>query len=1845
MKTPLLIHRKFVIALLIGVFSLVATEKATAQGPNAPEAGSFEPVDATDMVNLLTGDLTYVLPIMTVPGPEGGYPLSLSYHAGIGMDQEASWVGLGWNLNPGAIDRGLNGFPDDWKTGKVIDRFYDEGGTETETTISTSYSGYGFSIANSFSFNSNKGFGGSVSLGVGINTGSGKLGIGGTLGVSPGGRGYGGINVSHTGYASAFSIGGTLGTQGIGINAGASGAGGGFSTGFNKSFQGGSSFSLSYSVGERYKSVGLGISLSGSGGVSSATIGGVGIGANTSFVQSVQANDYDVVQKSSSFNLSIPSPIGVFGFGLNKQKVSWSLNEKKESTFTGNINARNIGTNCQVTTIAAGGTIQKVYMQVDYPEDCTCENWEQLIYGDDGPGPNDPQCTSSRPLWSTFGDMDIYQIGPLNEIASLRNNNPTFFAYDKYNVSAQGLSGEMSPFHRKSETLLGVNGNNLRDKDGDFDLDYFPLVVLSSLGYLYSEAEFQFINEYSSSLIINPMTFRQPGSPDEINDFINSIGASFGNPKRRGRYTEYFFNREIENNPPAGLILPDQLNIPADTEDGIGAFKITTIDGKTYHYSLAVYNHETLTRTLDVVDKPERESYFESQRLRPYATHWLLTAITGPDFVDVNANNRVDSSDYGYWVDFQYGKWSDAYIWKTPYGKEYNEDGLANTRTITHGRKQLYYLDRIKTRTHTAIFVKNTRKVDNISEPWAYKAVDYGPFPNANSFDNPRFTVPSQKTLRLDKIILVKNENDDVNKQLGSGLELAQFVDIDYVGEKQERAYFHTEDNIIDVQDNIANALGSALKVVELGDHYSYELVNGTPNSYSGRLTLHGVSIQGKGGVQSMPPYEFTYDNSRTFNINKADDWGFHEDKPDTWSLTDILTPIGTSLSITYESDVFHKTAVPNGRPINDGLKFTLQSFPVCYQTGTVRLKVEKDLGDNNSPISNIDFTELFSTSEQTFFDFYQVAYRNPPGGGTDIDWGIINVSSQMADIISVTANQIILEVNGTVHCHDGSQDDLNRLTEINPFSYTSCGPGWPFLEVPREHDSQSTPPYVGNGEEYYSLQYTLISNALRQNENGGGIRVRAITTSDDLGNALTTKYEYNTPGTSESSGIISYYPYKENLDIQIPYASELPGPSTMYKWVTVSNIIGTDPSVTDHVTKTQYKFKVLEEKDPNQIKFGDFLEMGNGVDIGGFSYYDEGLNSSVELFADSGYIENNLACVGQIMEISSYNSDDHLLSRTVNEYLSKAEIDQGILQESFRAAKKISNPNQTFFSRPKIYLNSSFRKTYPSVLKSTTVTEGNYTTTTYYENHDVNTGQVLETRTEDSRGHTIKTQSVLAYTIPEYSDNLGGYGMGSKVDDITNRNMLSQQAVNYTLLDDLGVWKPIQVGLITWNNEWDYYSVGGTVSSPTNASEKIWRKHKTFVWDGSIDSRGILENFDLASHDGFNWTIGASQSEPWQEISEITHYDRFSLPIQIKDVNNNFTSTKMGDDHSKVIASGNAGYGEMYYTGCEYTEGGIYLDDEIRGASFRSSEKAHTGTYSAKLNPGDEFGVVLKGGEHREGDYMISVWVHKDNYQNAKIKVTFGGALETFNGERVFAGDWVLMNHYFERDYAASQVSNIYMVASQSGTIYVDDFRLHPVETAMTSYVYNEYDELTYMLSPNNLGTRYEYDSEGRLITIYVEVVDTPSTEGGFKLSNEYEYNYKREGDIGSGNGGDDYPPLDGNATILVQERECSTPPDPLCDKCRDFIMNAFVDPATGSGQYSYQWQFKSNLYDWANVGNGTGSQAIFSYNIDNDLYCGDGEVYEWMEFRCIVSDPGVSEDLPLITPRQYIDCTCDQE
>ncbi len=87
-----------------------APAKADNGGPSQPEMASFKTVGTDNMVNLFTGDFNYNIPLLDV----GGYPVNIFYDGGIGSEQEASWVGLGWNINPGNVNRNVRGVPDDF---------------------------------------------------------------------------------------------------------------------------------------------------------------------------------------------------------------------------------------------------------------------------------------------------------------------------------------------------------------------------------------------------------------------------------------------------------------------------------------------------------------------------------------------------------------------------------------------------------------------------------------------------------------------------------------------------------------------------------------------------------------------------------------------------------------------------------------------------------------------------------------------------------------------------------------------------------------------------------------------------------------------------------------------------------------------------------------------------------------------------------------------------------------------------------------------------------------------------------------------------------------------------------------------------------------------------------------------------------------------------------------------------------------------------------------------------------------------------------------------------------------------------------------------------------------------------------------------------------------------------------------------------------------------------------------------------------------------------------------------------------------------------------------------------
>lgn len=184
---------------------------ALTSGPTTPEVSSFEPVDTTDMVNLVTGDFTYNMPLLEVPGPEGGYPVTLSNHGGVLPNQDASWVGLGWNLNPGTINRTPNNFADDYCGAVYTIRDSWNGGTTKSYTLGV---GVGYDDVISVGVNvgvttdTYKGSYGTCGAQMGLGIEGTDLGIG--VGVEAGGGGSSGfayVGSNSTGLALQLAAG------------------------------------------------------------------------------------------------------------------------------------------------------------------------------------------------------------------------------------------------------------------------------------------------------------------------------------------------------------------------------------------------------------------------------------------------------------------------------------------------------------------------------------------------------------------------------------------------------------------------------------------------------------------------------------------------------------------------------------------------------------------------------------------------------------------------------------------------------------------------------------------------------------------------------------------------------------------------------------------------------------------------------------------------------------------------------------------------------------------------------------------------------------------------------------------------------------------------------------------------------------------------------------------------------------------------------------------------------------------------------------------------------------------------------------------------------------------------------------------------------------------------------------------------------------------------------------------------------------------------------------------------------------------------------------------------------
>lgn len=149
----------------------------TASMAAQPEVSGFSIGSTDGMVDKFTGDFSYSIPLVDAEG----YPIVLAYNSNISMLDEASWVGLGWNLNVGAISRDMRGIPDDFNGEDLVKRQFNQADIGTDGSKNGGYLNIGVGNGND-----------ALSAGIGISFLAGKytdnyLGIGKTYDLNIGG--------------------------------------------------------------------------------------------------------------------------------------------------------------------------------------------------------------------------------------------------------------------------------------------------------------------------------------------------------------------------------------------------------------------------------------------------------------------------------------------------------------------------------------------------------------------------------------------------------------------------------------------------------------------------------------------------------------------------------------------------------------------------------------------------------------------------------------------------------------------------------------------------------------------------------------------------------------------------------------------------------------------------------------------------------------------------------------------------------------------------------------------------------------------------------------------------------------------------------------------------------------------------------------------------------------------------------------------------------------------------------------------------------------------------------------------------------------------------------------------------------------------------------------------------------------------------------------------------------------------------------------------------------------------------------------------------------------------------
>lgn len=1019
---------------------------ALTSGPTQPEFNSFTPIGTSDMVDLASGDFNYNISVMDV----GGYPLNLAYNSGITMDQEASWVGLGWNLNVGQITRQVRGLPDDFNGDKMEYQNYLKDNVTVGLNLGANAALFGFD-----------GLKGGFGIGVESN------------------------NMEGISFRPSFGVNFNL-SEHVSVGMNLSGS----------STEGATvKPNVSISASKHIKD-GYGLKLGSSLSLSFNSRKGV---ENLNLSAAVSLQKFTKITNAATNAVSYeetgkPANLGGIGGSITFNNVSFTPSKRvsflnRNFNFDAAFGVELNGPEVQLQ-LTGYGSYQKIN-----PADI---NKLESAYG--------YEFTHQKNYQPGILDFNRENEKPVTRnTTSLPSTN---YTYDLYSIDGQGISGSFRPYrsqvsHVYNDKIVDLGtGQNFGAElsmgsifhTGASQASTFSS---SSTGPWNATDSAPILNSFNESsktkqaLDYQTAVFKQIGSLTVDNEqkqlyedkFHQNNAISFdvnnGNGiltnklnvtklgnyqtinspiKRSKRFITNQVIQKVSNKDARNDEFIKHRSDVAHNDHTVG-IKILQKDGTYYNYGQSVYNISKVEATFDVsgrnqnTDEIQKElitynsngnlginnkngtsdQYLNKITTPKYAHSYLLTSILSNDYEDVK-NDGPTLDDLGSYTKFEYTTLPSSYKWRVPFQKDKatHNKGL-NSKvddqkgSYIYGEKELTYIDKIVTKTHVAFFDLEDRQ-------------------DAIGVNGEHGGAGTSRMKRIKSIRLYSLPEVLVNNA---------------------------------VVDPAINGVVKPIKTAHF--EYSYNLCKGIDNSLSGngKLTLEKVYFTYRNSnMGKYTPYEFKYSEINPDYNNKGFDiWGNYKfpvtatqisgqatntENPYVTQDEFYLTPDNNQINVANRNAkawTLKTIELPSGGKIN--VEVESDDYQFVQRKKAMQMLEVKGAGNTMTPPPTISNVLYNGTAHNRFI------YVKLPSNDTNTNNSqnfIKNYFSENLDLRKPILFRFLLNIKANNWQYEYVQGYLN-VENFNEISFKMHN-GEKIVSIPMQMLSKETsnkPPYVVN--------------------------------------------------------------------------------------------------------------------------------------------------------------------------------------------------------------------------------------------------------------------------------------------------------------------------------------------------------------------------------------------------------------------------------------------------------------------------------------------------------------------------------------------------------------------------------------------------------------------------------------------------------------------------------------------------------------------------------------------------------------------------------------------------------------